>query len=134
MPEQNITLIAEQEAARLCPGDNEARRKDYQRAILASLREWERRRTEDPKAMEWELLDAVLARLQEEHHPSTAYFAERFAWCRSVAFRLLERDGVTYVRASPLRQRLAYHFDLPGFTDPGPRRRALPSIADLFTP
>jgi hypothetical protein len=45
---------------------NEGARKEYQRSILASLREWERRRTEDPKATDWQLLGSVIARIEAE--------------------------------------------------------------------
>jgi hypothetical protein len=116
MPEQNITLIAEQEASRLCPNDGDRRRKEYQRAILASLRAWERRRAEDPKAMHWELLAAYIARLEAEHHPSTEYFQDRMTWARGVACRLMERDGPSYVNGEPARRRIAGMFELPGFT------------------
>jgi hypothetical protein len=122
MPEQNITLIAEQEAGRLCPNDSDPRRREFQRAIVRSLRAWEAYRLEDPNAMEWDLLGAVVARVEADNHPSSEYFQERMSWARGVCMRLYERDGVPYIQPSIVRSMLCRKFAMPGFSDPAPRR------------
>lgn len=115
MPDQNITLIAVQEAERLCP-DDEPRRRDAQRMILANLRASEAYRQADEPAMQWDLLHAHMARTEAEHHPASESFALRRQWEREVAYRLLERHGRAVVDAHPMRRQICTGFALPGFT------------------
>jgi len=129
MPEQNITLIARDEAARLYP-DNEARRADAERVIMANLRSWEAYRRADEQAMHWDFLLAHMARTEAEHHPGSVLFFERRAWEKAVCFRLLDRDRASYVKAETRRIFACTFFALPGFTD-GSRQPQLPS-GDFF--
>jgi hypothetical protein len=68
-----------------------------------NTRHWEGERGRDPKAAEWALLAAYLARVDCDRDFSSPIHAERMAWVQEVFARLLDRDGVAYALADPTR-------------------------------
>lgn len=129
MSAQNTTLIAETEAARLCANDLRSMAATMA-AIRRNLTSWEQAESETGAGFHWSLLDAYMARTYVQEHPGSAIYLERMDFCRSVASRLLERDGKAYVLTNMAAARICYRFAFDGFTDPGPRR--LPR-RDLFS-
>jgi hypothetical protein len=96
----------EAEIARLTANDAPREAERCARIVRQNVRHWEERRREDPKATEWALLDAYLARVDCDDDFSTPIHAERMAFVREVFQRLLGRDGLPYALAHPHRRHL----------------------------
>ena len=100
----------ERDIAHLTENDKPDRKASFAAGIWRNVRNWEEWRRLDPKAFEWALLDAYLARVDCDDDLAGVFHAERMAFVQRVLDRLVARDGLTYAWAEPHRLTLLRRF------------------------